>query len=163
MRLNILPMIDNSNIDSIIIKFPEIRQELLIPILQEIQDSLGFISEQSVVKISQHLKIPTSKIYGVASFYNQFRFSPKGKYHIQVCYGTACHVFGASTVLHELEKMLKIKDGETTKDGLFSLEVQTCIGGCGQAPVIAVNGDFYGKLNLDKLEEIINNLKYQED
>ena len=145
-------MSEENSIDSIIEKFPDIRQESLIPLLQVIQDTNGYITEDAISKIGKHLNISTSKIYGVASFYNQFRFSPKGKYHIQVCYGTACHVLGASTVLKELEKILKIKDGETTKDGIFSLEVQTCIGGCGQAPVIAINGNFYGKLNLEKLE-----------
>ena len=156
-------MSEEKSIDSIIEKFPDIRQESLIPLLQVIQDTNGYITEDAISKIGKHLNISTSKIYGVASFYNQFRFSPKGKYHIQVCYGTACHVLGASTVLKELEKILKIKDGETTKDGIFSLEVQTCIGGCGQAPVIAINGNFYGKLNLEKLEELINSLKQQEE
>jgi NADH-quinone oxidoreductase E subunit len=152
-----------SDIDTILRKFPEIRQESLVPILQEIQDAVGYISEDAVIKISRHLKLASSKIYGVASFYNQFRFRPKGKYHIQVCYGTACHLFGASTFLKEIEKLLKIKDNETTKDNLFSLEVQTCIGGCGQAPVISINGDFYGKLTYDKLEQIISTLRHQED
>jgi len=152
-----------SNIDSMLSKFPDIREESLIPLLQEVQDVIGFITEESVVKIGQHLNIPASTIYGVASFYNQFRFSPKGKYHVQVCYGTACHILGTSTLLNELEKTLKIKDGETTKDGLFSLEVKTCIGGCGQAPVIAINGEYYGKLTLEKLTDTLKNLKHQEN
>jgi NADH-quinone oxidoreductase E subunit len=156
-------MTSKIEIDSIINRFPDIRQDSLIPLLQEVQDCIGFISEEAVKKIGQHLNLSTSKIYGVASFYNQFRFLPKGKFHIQLCYGTACHVLGASTVLKELEKMLKIKDGETTKDGLFSLEVQTCIGGCGQAPLIVINGDFYGKLKIESLEDIIANLRRQED
>lgn len=156
-------MAEQTSIDIILQKFPDIRQESLIPLLQEVQDRIGFITEEAVVRIGQHLNISTSKIYGVASFYNQFRFEPKGKFHVQVCYGTACHVLGASTVLKELEKMLKIKDGETTKDGLFSLEVQTCIGGCGQAPVIAINGDFFGKLTLEKLDELINSCRKQDE
>ena len=98
-----------SNIDSMLSKFPDIREESLIPLLQEVQDVIGFITEESVVKIGQHLNIPASTIYGVASFYNQFRFSPKGKYHVQVCYGTACHILGTSTLLNELEKTLKKK------------------------------------------------------
>jgi NADH-quinone oxidoreductase E subunit len=150
------------DIDSVLSKFPDIRKESLIPLLQEVQNIIGYITEESVIKIGRHLNIPASTIYGVASFYNQFRFSPKGKYHIQVCYGTACHILGTSTLLKELEKTIKIKDGETTKDGLFSLEVKTCIGGCGQAPVIAINGDFYGKLTLEKLVETINYLKHQD-
>jgi NADH-quinone oxidoreductase subunit E len=156
-------MADNDEIGRILLKFPDIRQDSLIPLLQEVQDTVGYITEQAVVQIGQHLNMSTSKIYGVASFYNQFRFFPKGKYHIQVCYGTACHVVGASTILKELEKLLKIKDGETTKDGIFSLEVQTCIGGCGQAPVIAINGDFHGKLTVERMEEIINGLRNHDD
>jgi NADH-quinone oxidoreductase E subunit len=154
---------DKKDIGEILKKFPDIRQESLIPILQEVQDTIGFIDEEAIKKIGEHLKITTSKIYGVATFYNQFRFSPKGKYHIQLCYGTACHVVGSSTLLKEIEKLLKIKDGETTKDELFSLEVLTCIGGCGQAPVIAVNGDFYGKMDFDKMEQLIDSLKHNEN
>jgi NADH-quinone oxidoreductase E subunit len=152
----------DTDIESMLSKFPDIRKESLIPLLQEVQNVVGYITEESVIKIGHHLNIPASTIYGVASFYNQFRFSPKGKYHIQVCYGTACHILGTSTLLKELEKTLKIKDGETTKDGLFSIEVKTCIGGCGQAPVIAINGDFYAKLTLEKLIETINYLKHQD-
>jgi len=153
-------MNNKSEVDNVLKKFPEIRPESLIPILQEIQDNIGYITEEAVLKIGKHLNISSSKIYGVATFYNQFRFYPKGKNHIQLCYGTACHVLGASTLLKELEKMLQIKDGGTTTDGLFSLEVLTCIGGCGQAPVISVNGNFYGKLTFEKLEYIINDLRH---
>lgn len=156
-------MTDSYDIDQIIKKFPDIRQESLIPLLQEIQDTSGYITEQAVSKIGNHLNLPASTIYGVASFYNQFRFYPKGKYHIQLCYGTACHVLGASTLLKELELLLKIKDGETTRDGLFSLEVQSCIGGCGQAPVISINNDYFGKLTLHKLTEIISEFRNRED
>jgi NADH-quinone oxidoreductase subunit E len=155
-------MTQKPDIDSILTRFQNIRQDSLIPLLQEVQNTFGYITEESVVKIGQHLSIPTSMIYGVASFYNQFRFIPRGKYHIQVCYGTACHILGTSTLLRELEKMLKIKDGETTKDGTFSLEVQTCIGGCGQAPVIAINGEFYGKLTSESLRETIEYFRQQE-
>jgi NADH-quinone oxidoreductase E subunit len=156
-------MFESADINKILDKFPDIRRESLIPILQEFQDTYGYITEEAVAGIGKHLKMPTSKIYGVASFYNQFRFIPKGKYHIQVCYGTACHVLGASTVLSELEKLLKISDGEVSKDGLFSLEVQTCIGGCGQAPVIAINEKYYGKITLDSLTDLIESCKRIED
>lgn len=156
-------MAENTDIDIILKKFPDIRPDFLIPILQEVQDNIGFITEEAVKKIGVHLNIASSKIYGVASFYNQFRFSKKGRYHIKLCYGTACHVVGASTLLKELEKLLKIKDGEVTKDGLFSLELQTCIGGCGQAPVIAVNDEYYGKMDMEKLEKLFDELKSRED
>lgn len=135
------------------------KREDLIPILQEIQDNQGYLSENSIVKVGKHLELPTSKIYGVATFYNQFRFEPKGKYHIQVCRGTACHVLGSSTVLDKLEKHLKIKADQTTKDGLFSIEVVACIGACGLAPVICVNGEFYAKVTTESIKEIIENYK----
>jgi NADH-quinone oxidoreductase E subunit len=150
-------------IEKILQRYPDIRRESLIPILQDVQDTFGFISEDSVKSIARYLNIPSSKIYGVATFYNQFRFTKKGKYHIQLCYGTACHVVGASTILGEIEKTLKIRDGGISKDGLFSLEVLSCIGGCGQAPVIAVNGNFYSKVTLDSLHNIFETCRRSED
>ncbi len=142
-------------IDNILDEHPKANREDLIPILQDIQDNQGYLSENAIVKVGQHLELPTSKIYGVATFYNQFRFEPKGKYHIQVCRGTACHVLGSSTVLDHLEKHLKIKADQTTKDGLFSIEVVACIGACGLAPVISINGEFYAKVTGDSIKEIV--------
>lgn len=138
-------------------------RDRLIPLLQEIQDRLGFLSEESLQILGKYLDIPVSKIYGVATFYNQFRFQPNGKYHIQVCRGTACHVLGSATVLEELQNELKIKAGSTTKDGLFSIEIVACIGACGLAPVININGEFYAKVDSKKIKEIINNLKIKEE
>lgn len=135
------------------------EREDLIPILQEIQDSQGYLSENAIVQVGKHLDLPTSKIYGVATFYNQFRFEPTGKYHVQVCRGTACHVLGSSTVLDQLEKHLKIKADQTTKDGMFSIEVVACIGACGLAPVICVNGEFFAKVTSESIKEIVNNFK----
>lgn len=146
-------------IDVILDGHPTANREDLIPILQEIQENQGFLSENAIVKVGKHLELPTSKIYGVATFYNQFRFEPKGKYHIQVCRGTACHVLGSSTVLERLEKHLKIKADQTTKDGLFSIEVVACIGACGLAPVISVNGEFYAKVTGESIKEIVDNYK----
>jgi len=133
----------NTNVAEILKDYTGAQRDSLIPILQKIQDHEGYLSTNSVVEVGEHLKIPTSKIYGVATFYNQFRFEPKGKYHIQVCRGTACHVLGSATVLDQLEKTLKIKTDQTTRDGLFSLEVVACIGACGLAPVICINGEFF--------------------
>lgn len=138
------------------------KRDSLIPILQEIQESEGFLSEKSVAEVGRKLGIPTSKIYGVATFYNQFRFEPKGQYHIQVCRGTACHVLGSATVLSQIEKKLKVKSGQTTRDGQFSIEVVACIGACGLAPVIAVNGEFHAKVTPESLEQIIDNYKRVE-
>ncbi len=144
---------------AILEKHPGEGRDSLIPILQEIQEAQGYLSEKAIVEVGKHLKLPTSKIYGVATFYNQFRFQPVGKYHIQVCRGTACHVLGSLTVLEELEKELKIKKGSTSKDGMFSIEVVACIGACGLAPVISVNGEFHAKVTPLKIKEIVNELK----
>jgi NADH-quinone oxidoreductase subunit E len=138
-------------------------RDQLIPILQAIQEKEGYLSENSVVKVGRHLHMPASQIFGVATFYNQFRFEPIGKYHIQVCRGTACHVLGSATVLDKLQDTLKIKAGQTSRDGLFSIEVVACIGACGLAPVICINGEFYAKVDADMIDQIIDNLKKAEE
>jgi NADH-quinone oxidoreductase E subunit len=145
-----------SDVTEILETKSDLRQDSLIPLLQEIQVKDGFLSEKSVATVGRKLGIPTSKIYGVATFYNQFRFEPKGKYHIQVCRGTACHVLGSATVLNQIEKKLKVKSGQTTRDGKFSIEVVACIGACGLAPVISVNGEFHAKVTTESLERIID-------
>lgn len=150
------------DIKQIFTKYPEAGRDNLIPILQDIQSAEGHLSQESIVKVGSYLNIPSSKIFGVATFYNQFRFQPNGKYHIQVCRGTACHVLGSATVLQEIEKQLKVKAGDTTRDGLFSIEVVACIGACGLAPVISINGEFYAKVNAASLAEIIESYKNKE-
>jgi len=149
--------------NEILQKYSDAKRDQLIPLLQEIQDEEGFISKEAIILVGKHLKMPTSKIYGVATFYNQFRFEPQGKYHIQVCRGTACHVLGSATVLEELEKNLKSKAGKTTKDGLFSIEVVACIGACGLAPVICINGEFFGKVTSESLKTIIDEYRQKEN
>jgi NADH-quinone oxidoreductase subunit E len=152
-----------SSIDQIIDSYRGHGRDSLIPILQEIQEKQGFLSELAIVKTGEVLKIPTSKIFGVATFYNQFRFEPKGTYHVQICRGTACHVLGSSTVLNEIEKHLKIKAGQTTRDGMFSIEVVACIGACGLAPVVTVNGEFHAKVTAASLKNILDSYKVQEE
>ena len=149
-------------IDHILEKHEGNGRDALIVLLQEIQEAEGYLSEEAIVKTGKKLNIPTSKIYGVATFYNQFRFEPQGKNHIQVCRGTACHVLGSLTVLQELERVLKVKAGQTTRDGLFSIEVVACIGACGLAPVISVNGIFHANMTGESIIELVENYKNQE-
>lgn len=149
-------------VDEILDSYQDSSRDVLIPLLQEIQEKNGYLSEEAIVKTGRKLKIPTSKIYGVATFYNQFRFEPKGKYHIQVCRGTACHVLGSLTVLQELESVLKIKAGQTTRDGLFSIEVVACIGACGLAPVINLNGEFHANMTAESIKNIIDTYRAKE-
>jgi len=133
----------------------------LIPILQDIQENEGFLSKDSVIQVGSYLEMPTSKIFGVATFYNQFRFSPLGKFHIQVCRGTACHVLGSLTVLQTIEKYVGVKAGNTTRDGIFSIEEVACMGACGLAPVISVNGSFHAKVDSESIKEILDNYRKQ--
>jgi NADH-quinone oxidoreductase E subunit len=142
-------------VETILEKYKNAKRDQLIPILQEVQESHGFLSRESVASIGLHLGLPASKIYGVATFYNQFRFQAKGRYHIQVCRGTACHVKGSLKVLDTLKRELAIEAGATSKDGLFSLEVVACIGACGLAPVISVNGEFFANLTADSVRKIV--------
>lgn len=146
----------NDQIQSILDSYPDAGRDSLIPLLQEIQKAEGFLSRESVVRVAGHLKIAPSKVYGVATFYNQFRFQARGRYNVQVCRGTACHVKGSAAVLEALKRNLKIEPGQTTKDGQFSLEIVACIGACGLAPVIAVNGEFHAGMTPDKVTRILN-------
>ena len=127
----------------------------LMPIMQEAQEIYGYLPYQVQKIISDETGIPIEKIYGVATFYAQFSMSPKGKYVVSVCLGTACYVKGAGKVLEEVEKSLGIEDGESTPDGKFSLEVCRCVGACGLAPVMIVAGDVYGKMTPDRVEGIL--------
>ena len=127
----------------------------LMPIMQGAQDIYGYLPYQVQKIISDETGIPMEKIYGVATFYAQFSMSPKGKYVISVCLGTACYVKGSGNVLDEVEKVLGIHDGECTADGKFSLETCRCVGACGLAPVMIVGGDVYGKMKPDMVKDIL--------
>lgn len=149
-------------IEEVINRFPQAGRDSLIPILQAVQEEQGYLSEEAVVSISRHLGIPAGKVYGVATFYNQFRFQPKGKYHVMVCRGTACHVKGSAKALDMVTKLLKIEPGKTTRDKMFSLEVVACMGACGLAPVVNVNGEFYASVTPLKLQRIIEECREKE-
>ena len=147
-------------IDAVLAGFPDAGRQSLIPILQDVQDHLGYLSRESIARIGTHLELPASKIFGVATFYNQFRFQPLGKYHVQVCRGTACHVKGSLSLLDALRQELGIDPGQTSRDGLFSLEVVACIGACGLAPVICVNGEFHADMTTQRVRHLVE--EYRE-
>ena len=148
--------VTRADINRILSDFERCGRDSLIPLLQRVQDEYGYLSRDSVIAVGSHLGLPASKVYGVATFYNQFRFHPQGQYHIQVCRGTACHVKGSAALLLALQTQLEIAPGETTKDGLFSLEVVACVGACSLAPVIVVNGKFHARVDSEKLEAILD-------
>jgi len=151
-----------NDVESILKKHPRAGRDALIPILQEVQENQGYLSREAVVRIGKHLNLPTTKIFGVATFYNQFRFQPKGKYHVTVCRGTACHVKGSNRVLEMAQKLLKLKPGQTSRDRLFSLETVACMGACGLSPVMNLNGEFYAKVTPQKLVKIIQECREME-
>ena len=129
-------------------------KENLIQILNNVQEYYGYIPEKSQKKISEYLKISMAEIYGVITFYSRFTLKPKGKYNIAICLGTACFVKGSEKIMDRAKERLKIEPGETTKDGMFSLEETRCVGACGLAPVFTVNGEVYGNATVQKLDEV---------
>ena len=131
----------------------------LMPILQKAQDIYGYLPYEVQKIISDETGIPLEKIYGVVTFYSQFSLTPIGKYKISVCLGTACYVKGAGDLFGIFEKQLGIKGGETTEDGLFTLEGCRCIGACGLAPVLTVNADVHGRL--DVTEKVVEDILAQ--
>lgn len=127
----------------------------LIPLLQDMQAIYGYLPEKALQDIADYVGIPLSRVYGVATFYNQFRLTPLGENVIKVCRGTACHVKNSVNILFALETSLNIKAGETTRDKKFTIEVVNCIGACSIAPVISVNDEYYGRLTVKDIPNII--------
>lgn len=152
----------NESIRKIVSEFKGEGRDKLIPVLQKVQNEVGYISKEAVIEIGSVLNLPASKIYGVATFYNQFRFEPKGRYHIMVCRGTACHVKGSADTLEAIERELGIKAGKTTKDGLFSIEVVACLGACGLAPLICVNDEFFANVTRERASDIIKSYRKRD-
>jgi len=147
------------SIDEILQRFPDTEMENLIPILQAVQEHFGYIPALSIERIGRYLKMPTSKVYGTASFYDEFRFKPKGKYHIRICKGTACHLISGNALIQETENRTRVKQGDISKDGLFSQEETACMGACGNGPMVEVNGIFYNRMNPEKMGMLIEELK----
>lgn len=152
-----------TEIEAVLQNYQNRDREYLLPILQDIQQVKGFLSHQAVVLVAAHLKIPTSKVYAVATFYDQFRFLPKAKYRIRVCNGTGCHIEGSGYLLEEFKKQLGMEAGSESKNELFSLEFVQCLGACGKAPVIKINDGFYTNVTLDLIPELIAAIKARED
>jgi len=131
----------------------------VIPLLQKAQEMYNFVPEEAMELIAHHLKMEVSQIYGVATFYAQFRLKPVGEHIIRVCHGTACHVAGAERVTERCEEVLEIKDGETTSDKKFTLEKVACVGCCSLAPVLMIGDETYGKLTDREITKIIKGYK----
>lgn len=150
--------VDLSALELVIEKYKS-KKGNLIPLLQATQDIFGYIPREAFEKLSKGTGLNISDMYGVATFYSQFRLNPAGKHIIKVCHGTACHVQNANAITDSLEEMLKIKDGETTEDGMFTLESVACLGCCSLAPVMMIGDETYGKLTGNQAVKIIKKIR----
>jgi len=147
-------VLDLSRFDKVINKYRG-EEGALIPILQEMQESYGYLSEELLAKIGKRLHIPLSRIYGVVSFYAQFYTTPRGRYIVRVCRGTACHVRGGKNIRKAVQQFLSIGENETTPDFKFTFETVACLGACALSPVLLVNKNYYGKLTPAKVEQVL--------
>jgi NADH-quinone oxidoreductase subunit E len=134
----------------------------VIPILQEIQLHNGYLSPESLSQAARYTRAPLSRIYGVATFYSQFRLNRPGRHVVRVCEGTACHVLGATEIRDELQEKLGVGEGETTSDGLFTLEIVRCLGCCSLAPSMMVDNETYGRLTRKRLGEVLASFEVKE-
>jgi len=149
---------DYPELDKVLEEYGEVEGSL-ITILQKAQDIYGYLPREVIERISRALNLKIAKVFGVATFYTQFRFEPIGKYLILLCKGTACHVNGASSIEEAIREELGILDGETTEDGLFTLNNVACVGCCSLSPVMMINNETYGSLTSDKVKAILDELR----
>ncbi len=145
---------NKSEVDKILEKYKN-ETGSLIAILQEAQETYGYLPREVLIYISEQSKIPLSKIYGIVTFYAQFSLVPRGRNTIKICQGTACHVKGGKRVLAKLERVLGIKAGQTSSDLKFTLEIVRCLGTCFLAPAMMIKYDYFGKLTPDKVDNIL--------
>jgi NADH:ubiquinone oxidoreductase subunit E len=136
------------------------RPRCLVEILEDLQEERGYLSEEDMQEVSSELQVPVIEVYRVANFYKAFSLSPRGRHVITVCMGTACHVRGAPRLLDQLRGQLNIEPGQTTEDGLFTLESVNCLGACALGPVAVLDGDYRGGMTPDKLRKLV--LKLQQ-
>ncbi len=135
------------------------ERENLIPLLQEVQERFAYLSPEAVRAVADHLDLSENDVYGVATFYAQFRFVPPGLHHIKVCEGTACHVRGSDHILEAVERSVGIKPGQTSEDGVYSLERVACFGSCALAPVVVVDDKVHGRMTGSKTHKLIEDDK----
>ncbi|RUA31613.1 MAG: NADH-quinone oxidoreductase subunit NuoE [Bacteroidetes bacterium] len=152
---------DLSLMDPLIKKYKD-QKGNLIPLLQGVQDLYGYVPHDAFLKLHDEVGLKLADMYGVATFYAQFRLNPVGKHIIKVCHGTACHVQNATKITEALMDSLKVNDGETTEDNLFTLESVACLGCCSLAPVMMIGDETYGKLDGKKSVKIIKEIKLAE-
>lgn len=150
--------LDLSKIDEIIAQTTN-RKGALIPVLQKVQRAYGYVPEESIERIADGLHVYPADVYGVLTFYSQFKLKPRGEYIVKVCCGTACHVKGSDRIAEDIINKLNVAVGDTTEDRRFTLEKVACVGACALAPVIIVNEDVHAKMTADDTRKMINSLQ----
>ena len=146
----------------IIEELSPITEGAIIPLLQRLQDVYGYLPQTVVLEVARRTGLPSSRDYGVATFYAQFRLKPGGRHTVRCCRGTACHVRGGKKVFGAVRNALGIDDGETTEDMKFSLETVACLGACALSPVMMVNKNYYGKMTARRAQQILQHLMQEE-
>lgn len=142
-----------------IIESHKTQEGKIMLVLHEVQEYLGYVPYEAQQMIAEGLDVPMSDVYGVVTFYSRFSLKPMGKYKVGVCLGTACYVKGADKILEKVSQKLGINSGETSEDGMFSIDAMRCVGACGLAPVMTVNEDVYGKLEPNEVYSILDKYK----
>lgn len=138
------------------------KKSALIGILQDIQAEYNYLPKEALLHLNKSLDASLTQIYGIATFYKSFSLEPRGKYLINICLGTACHVRGAVRILEKVERSLDIKPGQTTKDSMFTLETVNCLGACALGPLMVVDGEYFGKMTSAKVDKILKTYKNNE-
>ena len=152
---------DFSKLEKVFEKYENVPENL-ISVLQEAQEIYGFLPQDVMYRIAEKLQTTPAKVLGVATFYSQFRLEPIGKYLVMICGGTACHVSGSEKITEAVLDYLKIESGETTEDGLFTVQKVACLGCCSLAPVIMINGEAFGNLTPEKAVDILAEIRKKE-
>ncbi len=150
----------SKDIESIIKQYKPGKREELIPLLQEIQDKNGHLSEEAIVKVGKFVGLSTTKIYGLATFYDQFRFIPSGKVCIKICNGTTCFLNGSRSVINKIREETGLSAGQTGRDGNFSYEIVTCMGGCNNGPLIRIEGEYSTHVKPEQIPDLIKKLRF---
>jgi NADH:ubiquinone oxidoreductase subunit E len=149
--------LQKQDIDDVVAQFPR-RKDSLIPILQQAQEKLGYLPKEAFEKIAAHLRVSPNEAFGVATFYSQFRLTPRGRNTVKVCRGTACHVRGGASICKEVERTLDLIPGETSPDLEYTYETVACLGACAMAPVMVTNERIHGEMTPQKARQILDRL-----
>ena len=152
--------IEREELQEILHAYPA-QQRYSLAIMQDMQKKYNYIPREGMEELAEYLSCPLSSLYSMATFYKALSLKPKGKHIIKLCDGTACHIRGSNTLVRGVERELHISPGETSEDGLFSLELVNCLGSCAMAPVMVVDGQYYGKMTIEKIPEVLK--QYREE